>query len=266
MKKSHIILALAALASVSCARYSVEQQIEKIYQHAAADTTTLMTLDKIERNLPERASGTQDNSDAADYLAMLADKEAKISNIWSQNIGDGTDHNIVAELKNKKSTGNVIIVSAAVNNWTDTLGVNHDNAAACVAALKVVETLKSLGLNGHNTVRLLLYQDGEGTHDGLREYASIAKEKDETTLMQMDITSENDESNIFHIGENPRIFDELVKVVPPYLEKYGPYEFVNRKAITAEWPVKAPCYSYNVNKATLDKDIAAIASLIYLLN
>ena len=86
--------------------------------------------------------------------------------------------------------------------------------------------------------------------------------------MQILLTSEADgPKKTFTIGEPASVFRTFNKVIPPFFEGYGEYTFERGEKKTPDgWPLRAPFYKYNIDRDDAVNDIAAVVSLLTLLN
>ena len=57
-----------------------------------------------------------------------------------------------------------------------------------------------------------------------------------------------------------------MKVIPPLFEGYGEYAFERGGQRHEGWNLKAPLYRYNIDREDAANDIAAVVSLIVLMN
>jgi len=267
MKRTVFLLIAALTATISCTQ-KPEEKISEIFEYWSKDSTLVATAVKLDNNFNGRYIGSQSNSDVIDYFSLLMSKNLYTEDIYTITADSTESLNLEADItvKGKKASGKTILVSAPVDTWTDSLGVTHDNLDACLAALNVVSSIKKLRIKGSNNIRLLLYQSCNGTLKGLSTSYKEYERKGDEILFQIDLRSEYDESRKFYIGETPSIFNTFKDIVPPFFAPYGEYTFEQIPVVEDCWPVKAPHYRYNVNRNSLASDIAAVTSLITLLD
>ena len=256
---------LTALCLAGCGK-SEKERIADIYGFFAADSTAADAMVKINKVCPLRPAGGEGASDIVDYFTMMASRCGAENNITFFDVPGGRGRDILMEIpgRNKKS---VVLVTAAVDTWSDSLAT-HNSDAACVAAFEVLNAFKSLKIKPRNTVRILLYADCWGAHTGLRPYIDYIKGRpEESHAMQVNLISDPGAPHkVFTIGEPSNVYRTFAKVVPPYFEEYGQYTFERGEMTPDDWDLKTPFYQYNIDREDMAADIAAVVSLITLLN
>ena len=225
------------------------------------------------------------STNAADRLseALKQDKKLTVTiNSTAQNRPEpAIGRNIVAEIPGKVNPNHIILISAHVDSWFNSQGA-QDNASGCVAAIEVLRAYKKLHMKPRNTIRIVLYQDEEINLSGLKEFARISKEKQESFLFDLELDCGAGKPVGFHIYEDPSYFERMEEVLTPYLEPRGLTLTLN----TGErnWPLKT-YYSFiadrgeyfkyhhgsldnfeNVNQATFKEGIAAITTFVFLMD
>ena len=70
----------------------------------------------------------------------------------------------------------------------------------------------------------------------------------------------------FIIEDKAFFADQLIEVVPPYLEQLGSFDFKKGRYPNRHWQVSAPTYRYSFDPAALRKESAAITTFALLLN
>ncbi|MBR5056603.1 MAG: hypothetical protein IKX03_05350, partial [Bacteroidales bacterium] len=223
-------------------------------------------MTKINRVCPDRPAGSQGAADIVDYFTMAASHSGAEKNLTFLDVPGRKGRDILMEIpgKNKKS---IVLVTAAVDTWSDSLAT-YNSDAACIAAYEVLNAFKSQKIKPYNTVRILLYPDCQGAHTGMRPYIDMIKErKDETHTMHLNLTSDPAKPfKTFTVGEPTPVYRAFTKIIPPYFEGYGNYTFERGETTLGDWDLKAPFYHYTVDSNDIAGDAAAIASLITLLN
>lgn len=227
----------------------------------------------------------------ADKLSaeLKNDNRMKVSiSSTSKRLPDAIGRNLVAEFTGREHPEHIILLSAHIDCWFNSQGA-QDNAASCVAAIETLRAFKKLGIKPKNTIRIVLYQDEETGLAGMKEYAKIAKEKDEQYLFNMEMDSGAGGPKTFMVSEPEGFYIKMKDIVNQYLSSYGVEEIQSLKGGRANWPltekVHAPFYLYRsntekyfdihhsssdnfdkVDQAAFKKGIAAITSFVYLMD
>lgn len=261
-----IIIAAAALAALltGCGKSEAER-VADIYAFFGQDTTIADSYEKINRVCPDRPAGLSGSNDIIDYFTMMASRCKGKSDINFFDMGPGKGRDILLEIPGKEKD-RVTLVAAAADTWRDSLTTKNDDLG-CIAAFEVFNAFKSLKIKPRNTIRILLYQDVAGSHAGLRPYLEYSRSKDEEHLMQLFLTSDPEgPRKTFTVGEPTSIYRTFTKVIPPFFEGYGNYTFDRGEQRFEAWELKAPFYTYNIDRNDAANDIAAVVSLVMLMD
>ena len=261
-----IIIAAAALAALltGCGKSEAEQ-VADIYGFFAKDTTIRDSYEKINRVCPKRTAGLPGSYDIIDYFTMMADRCNAGADVKFFELKSGRGRDILIEIPGKLKD-RITLVAAAADTWSDSLSVRNDDLG-CIAAFEVLNAYRSLRIKPENTIRILLYQSMGNSMEGLQPYLDYSLPKDEEHIMQMFLTSdEKGPRKLFTVGEPPRIYNTFMKVIPPLFEGYGEYAFERGGQRHEGWNLKAPLYRYNIDREDAANDIAAVVSLIVLMN
>ncbi len=225
------------------------------------------------------------STNAADKLseALKQDKKLTVTiNSTAHNLPEPTiGRNLVAEIPGKVNPDHIILLSAHVDSWFNSQGA-QDNAAGCVAAIEVLRAYKKLRMKPKNTIRIVIYQDEEINLSGMKEFARIAKEKQESFLFDLEIDSGAGKPVGFSVSEDHAYFRKMEEVLTPYLEPYG--LTLTQYTGDRKWPLR-PYYSFradnseyfkyhhgsldnfeNVNQETFKECIAAITTFVFLMD
>ena len=265
--KKFFIMVLAAVAIItSCKKVTPEEQIATFFDAASSDTTLTQSLAKIKAQCSDAPFGSETNDKLVDFYTLLLAKDAGINvkNIFTQDdvIGEGDDEefarNLVAEIPVRSEDGFDILLSAPV-----------EDIDASVAAIGIMKLLVNQSASKDHTVRLLLYQKCRpDSLSGFETFKASSQEKRQNYLLDMDLGSVDTSSTgkTFLIAEPEHIYKQMQEYIFPYFDRYGKYTFVPGRFMSSEYPVKDSYYNYKIDPDDFRCDIAAVTSLIYLLN
>ena len=160
------------------------------------------------------------STNAADRLseALKQDKKLTVTiNSTAQNRPEpAIGRNIVAEIPGKVNPNHIILISAHVDSWFNSQGA-QDNASGCVAAIEVLRAYKKLRMKPRNTIRIVLYQDEEINLSGLKEFARISKEKQESFVFTSSLIAEQVNLSDFTFMKIRVISKGWKRFLPPIL-------------------------------------------------
>ncbi len=236
--------------------------------------------------IPAMAISTQ----AADKLSEELKKDGRLKvtiNSTAKRLEDTIGRNLVAEIVGKKTPEHIILLSAHLDSWFNSQGA-QDNAASCVTAVEVLRAFKKLKIKPNNTIRILLYQDEECFLSGMKEYAKIAKEKNEEYLFDLEMDSGAGGPKSFRLAEKDIFFPKIKEITDQYLTPYG-IEEITQVEERKGWPLsdsmKIPYYGYvsntdhyfdihhsssdnfdKIDPAAFKKGIATVTAFVYLMD
>ncbi|MEL7122589.1 MAG: M28 family peptidase [Bacteroidota bacterium] len=238
--------------------------------------------------IPALAISTND----AELLSELLEKETV--RLYLRNTSKMMDeltlsYNVIGEIKGSTYPDEIIVIGGHLDSWDIGKGT-HDDGAGCVQAMDVINILKSVGYTPQRTIRsvmfmneenglkgALAYRDSSNAH---KEYHMAAIESDRGGFTPRGFTFDADEA-VFNTK-----FEQVLKWLP-LLESYGlnfkkggsgadvnPLKSQKGLLIGFE-PDSQRYFDYHhaptdrddvVNKRELELGVAAITSLVYLLD
>ncbi len=105
--------------------------------------------------------------EAAETLQRMQGRGERIRlrlKMEAKTLPDAESANVVAELKGREKSKEIVLVSGHFDSWDVGQGA-HDDGGGCIVAWEAVRLLKELGLRPRRTIRAVLYTNEE---NGLR--------------------------------------------------------------------------------------------------
>lgn len=237
--------------------------------------------------IPSVAISTND----ADLLSeLLAEESVRIHiRTTSKNLPPVKSYNVIGEIKGSEYPDEIILVGGHLDSWDVGTGA-HDDGAGCVHAMDVLHMLKSLNYQPKRTIRCVLFMNEENGLAGATKYKEVsfanneyhmaAIESDRGGFTPRGFTCEGDNS-IFN-----KKFSKVLEWLP-LLEPYGLNLSTGGSGadISGLKPQKGLLFGFVpdsqryfdyhhtptdgldvVNKRELQLGVAAISSLVYLLD
>lgn len=245
MKRFTLIL-LTVLSTVACRKVTAEQQIAKIAAY----------FDKQDNACFENLS-RHEGQKRLDYLTLTLAKEIGATDLWSlENAGENS---LVAEFPGRENQqGRFSLLSASL-----------DDPAACATVLNTLRSFKDLRIKPKGNIRALFYsaaQDSAG-QSGLGAIFQEMHEAGEMITFEVALSScDTMPKHTFLIEDKSFFAEQILQVIPPYLETLGSFHFLQGRYPNPNWPVKAPVYRYSLDPAAIQKESAAVSTFSFLLN
>ncbi len=237
--------------------------------------------------IPAIAISTKDS----DLLSQLVDQEKVRVFMRStcQSFPDKMSYNVIGEIKGSEKPEEIILVGGHLDSW-DVAGGAHDDGAGCVHAMDVLQVIKRLNYRPKRTLRCVLFMNEENGLKGALAYAKEANEKGDFHLAAIESDAGGFTPRGFSCDGEQSIFIEKFKAIVkrfPLLESYG--LTIGKGGAGADiGPLKSQqgllfgfrpdsqrYFDYHhtsqdnieaVNKRELELGVAAITSLVYLLD
>lgn len=231
MKMNRILLMAAAiLLLASCKEVSMEEQISKLYG-------SVDSADEINARIEK--AGSLDESDLWDYYTYLLAKEAGVK---MKEISDEYEDILTARAfgKKKKERETVILTARA------------DEFPACITAMEILKLYRDSKIRPNHNIRVVIYKDS----------LAIPSEMASYNILRMNLhCSDTLAKHTFLIRETEQIYRKIVEVIPPYFQPYGSYTFSNETETIYD-----SVYDYNICEEEINRETAAVASLMHILN
>lgn len=247
-------------------------------------TGIMRYLDSIPK-IPAIAISTMD----ADLLCKEHEKDSTIEVYFKTNCYESpevTSYNVIAEIKGYTNPEEYILLGAHLDSWDIGEGA-HDDGAGIIHCLGSLRLLKKSGYIPDHTIRFVAFTDEEIAQRGARKYFQSVKEKNEKHIVAI----ESDEGGFLPLGFSCDVTQEQLQVLENFkrtLEPYGIYvlqkggggvdiSFLKNLGIPQIGLITNPqrYFDYhhsgndvfeNVNRRELQLGVAAITSLVYLLD
>ncbi|MEO1411401.1 MAG: M28 family peptidase [Bacteroidota bacterium] len=202
---------------------------------------------------------------------------------------DKLSYNVIGEIKGTRYPEEIILVGGHLDSW-DVAGGAHDDGAGCVHAMDVLQVMRRLGYRPQRTLRCVLFMNEENGLRGGLEYARVSNERGEFHLAAIESDAGGFTPRGFSCDGEASIFvDRFKSVIDRFylLEPYGlslskggsgadigPLKS-QRGLLFGFRPDSQRYFDYHhtandnfdaVNKRELEMGVAAISSLVYLLD
>lgn len=198
-------------------------------------------------------------------------------------------YNVIGEIKGSEFPGEIILIGGHLDSWDVGTGA-HDDGAGCVHAMDVFQVLKRLNYQPKRTIRIVMFMNEENGLAGAKEYAKVSNQKGEYHLAAIESDRGGFSPRAFTMqaeaatfkAKSPKVIGWL-PLLQPYgvdLEKGGSGADVSplksqKGMLFGLKPDSQRYFDYHhtpidvwdaVNKRELQLGVAAIASLVYLID
>ena len=208
----------------------------------------------------------------------------------SQTLPDKLSHNVIGEIRGSERPDEIILVGGHLDSWDVGTGA-HDDGAGVVHAMDALYVLRKLGWQPRRTVRVVAFMNEENGLRGAREYARVSDARNEFHLAAIEsdrggftprgFTVEKTKAGNFDKQFKQLLrYRELLEAYDLYFElggsgaDIGPLREQNGLLI-GFLPDSQRYFDYHhtpidkfdaVSKRELQLGVAAIASLVYLID
>ena len=248
---------------------------------------TGVTVFNDDKEIPALAISTND----AELLSSLLAKEKIKVFIFSncRKLEDKLSYSVVGEIRGNEYPDEIILVGGHLDSW-DVGGGAHDDGAGCVHSMDVLQVLKRLDYQPKRTLRCVLFMNEENGLAGGLSYAEQSNKKGEFHMAAIESDAGGFTPRGFSADGDASIFTDKFKNVIewfPLLEAYN-LTFSKGGSGADISPLKSQkgllfgfrpdsqrYFDYHhtaidnmdaVNKRELELGVAAITSLVYLLD
>lgn len=251
-----------------------------------AHTGTNMYIDTIPA-IPAMAISTVD----ANMLSEALKKEPVKVQLFntSKMVGKRTNHNVIAELRGKVSPDTIIVIGGHLDSWDLAQGA-HDDGTGCAHMVGVMQTLHKMKIDTRYTVRCVLFANEENGLAGGTGYAQRSEKLNEKHIAAIESDGGGFSPRGFGCAGREDIFrpyfaslKSFEDVLHPFgisidnggggadigpLKPQGPLLIglqVDNQRYFDYHHTKQDTFD-KVNKRQLDLGVAAITSLVYLID
>lgn len=238
-------------------------------------------------NIPAMAISTND----AELLSRLLEKESIqiYMRTTCKNLPKKQSYNVIGEIKGSEFPEEIILVGGHLDSWDLGQGA-HDDGAGCVQALDVIQVLKQLNYQPKRTIRCVMFMNEENGQAGAIAYRDESFKNNEFHLAAIESDRGGFTPRGFTCDGEASIFEQRFKKVTAWLPLLQPYGLDLKKGgsgadISRLKPQKGLLFGFEpdsqryfdyhhagsdnidtVNKRELELGVAAIASLVYLID
>jgi hypothetical protein len=183
--------------------------------------TGVMVYEENIRKIPAAALSTN----SANYLEKLlakAKKENKSVEIELQlnceTLPDVLSYNVIGELRGREKPEEIITVGGHLDSWDLAEGA-HDDGTGCLQSVEVLRLIKKLETRPKRTIRCVLFMNEENGARGAKEYARVAKEKNENHIAALESDSGGFTPRGFRVQDSARL--AIIQKWQPLFEPYN---------------------------------------------
>ncbi len=161
---------------------------------------------------------------SADYLEktlVKAKKENKSVEMELQlnceTLPDVLSYNVIGELRGREKPEEVITVGGHLDSWDLGEGA-HDDGTGCLQSVEVLRLIQKLETRPKRTIRCVLFMSEENGASGAKEYAKVAKQKNENHIAALESDSGGFTPRGFRVQDTVRL-----KIIQKWLPLFEPY-------------------------------------------
>lgn len=230
---------------------------------------------------------------SANKLSAALEKEKDLKVFIKQNPqwkGNVATHNVIAEWKGTEKPNEIITIGGHIDSWDVGEGA-HDNGTGTMGTLDAIRTLMNLGYKPKHTIRLVFYMNEENGVHGAVKYGKEAVEKQEKIIAAIESDAGGFAPRGFDIKASADAVNWMQYQWKPLFEnKYWVSRFLQGSpgVDSGVWGVNFPntiMFNFRpdphryfdlhhtakdvfeaVDRRELQSGVAAIASLLYLLD
>jgi carboxypeptidase Q len=251
-------------------------------------STVYSQLNKGVEPIPVVAVSTMD----ADMLSSIIKNDKEVDLFFRTNcqmLKPEPSYNVIGEIKGSEFPDEIILIGGHLDSWDVGTGA-HDDGAGCAHSMDVYQVLKRLNYKPKRTIRVVMFMNEENGLAGGKEYARVSKEKNEYHLTAIESDRGGFSPRGFTMQAKPDVFPIKSKKVIEWLPLLRPYGLELEKGgsgadisslksqgglLFGLNPDSQRYFDYHhtpidvwdaVNKRELQLGVAAIASLVYLID
>ncbi|MFZ4543037.1 MAG: M20/M25/M40 family metallo-hydrolase [Saprospiraceae bacterium] len=228
----------------------------------------------------------------AEMLSKMIKKE-KLVKVFiktdCRKLPDELSHNVIGEIRGSKFPDEFIVVGGHLDSWDVGEGA-HDDGAGCMQSMDVLNVLKRANYRPQRTIRCVLFMNEENGLVGGRKYAEEVERKKEKHICAIESDGGGHTPRGMSFDGDESIFVPAFRKISKWSELLEPYGLVLKKGGSGSdiSPLKKQkimlCglnadsqryFDYHhtnndtfevVNQRELELGVAAMASMIYLLD
>jgi hypothetical protein len=238
--------------------------------------------------IPAVAISTMD----ADLLSKIIQKDGDVDVFFRTNcrmLKPEQSYNVIGEIKGSEFPDEIILVGGHLDSWDVGTGA-HDDGSGCVHSMDVYNVLKQLNYKPKRTIRVVMFMNEENGLAGALEYTKVSNQKKEYHLAAIESDRGGFSPRGFTMEAENDVFPKKSKKVIEWLPLLQPYGLELSKGgsgadisrlktqkglLFGLAPDSQRYFDYHhtpidvwdaVNKRELQLGVAAMASLVYLID
>lgn len=182
--------------------------------------TGIMIYEEGGKKIPAAALSTN----SATYLEKLLVKAEKENQsvemelqVNSEILPDVLSYNVIGELRGREKPEEIITVGGHLDSWDLGEGA-HDDGTGCFQSVEVLRLIQKLETRPKRTIRCVLFMSEENGASGAKEYARVAKEKNENHIAALESDSGGFTPRGFRVQDSARL-----KIIQKWQPLFKPY-------------------------------------------
>jgi hypothetical protein len=240
-----------------------------------------------EKHIPAMAISTNDAEKLSEML-----KEGPVNGYMenqSRLLADTMSYSVVGQINGSEHPDSILLVGGHLDSW-DLAGGAHDDGAGCVQSMAVIELFNKMNYKPKHTLRCVLFMNEENGLGGGRAYRDSSNARGEYHLAALESDSGGFSPRGFRTDGHADVLQHMFKNMYqwlPLLQPYGLDMYVggsgadisplkSQKGLLIGLSVDTQRYFdfhhtvndriWAVNKRELELGVAAMSSLIYLID
>lgn len=190
-------------------------------QHDNHPHTGIMVYKDGIKKIPAAALSTN----SANYLEKLLEKAKKENKsvememqLNCETLPDVLSYNVIGELRGREKPQEIITVGGHLDSWDLAEGA-HDDGAGCLQSVEVLRLIQKLENRPKRTIRCVLFMSEENGASGAKEYAKVAKDKNENHIAALESDSGGFTPRGFRVQDSVRL--KIIQKWQPLFEPYN---------------------------------------------
>ena len=245
MRRTILFLLVAVMAASACTKkVSSEKLIVDLTGHF--DKKGSRYTEQLAKVAPEKRAG---------FITLKLDKDLGAEDLWTIGFEGEDGQVVVAEFPSRDKEAHISLISACL-----------DDAAACSAVLDVLDAFRQAKVRPATTLRAVFYDSGASGTEGMKVLYDDLLQSYETATFDIEVTScDSLPARTFIIEEKPFFSNQMIDVIPAYLETVAPVEFEVGPFPRENWPSRIPTYRYCLGTDRL-ADLKLLTAFTLLVN
>ncbi len=183
--------------------------------------TGIMIYEKGGKKIPAAALSTN----SANYLEKILNKAQKENTsiemelqLNCEILPDVLSYNVIGELRGREKPEEIITVGGHLDSWDLGEGA-HDDGTGCLQSVEVLRLIQKIETKPKRTIRCVLFMSEENGASGAKEYARVAKEKNENHIAALESDSGGFTPRGFRVQDSARL--AIIQKWQPLFKPYN---------------------------------------------